>query len=145
MSGSLPGLGCSDPERAVPLVTSPSTYPWWSPKKSVFLSGEKGAVTYRYCVFSGGKFSRWEGEGKLWRDLEQPGMDKEGGIGRVTSDVLDTPQDHTAGTDQQLVPSPGGGTARASVSTATEVRVYCDSGGLYLYADTVTVHATWLI
>lgn len=113
VSGSPPGLGSSDPTHAVRLVTSPSTYPWWTTKKSVFLSGEKGAVTYRYCVFSGGKFSRWEGEGKLFRDLDSYECDAQEGIGRVVNDVLDVPMSAV----NSSAASPSSAAARVAVTS----------------------------
>ena len=43
----------------------------------IFLPGERGAVQYRYCVFSGGKFNRFEGGGKIIRDLDEFKNDKQ--------------------------------------------------------------------
>lgn len=40
---------------------------------ALFLPGDLGAVKYRYCVFSGGKFDRWEGDGKMNRVLVSEG------------------------------------------------------------------------
>ena len=36
----------------------------------IFLPTEPGAVTYRYCIFVGGNFDRWEGNGNLERTLD---------------------------------------------------------------------------
>lgn len=36
----------------------------------IFLPGDLGAVKYKYCVFSGGKFSRWEGNDCFLRTLD---------------------------------------------------------------------------
>ena len=62
LSGSAPALGLWDPNRAVPLVTTPATYPRWTTKESIFLPDGDGddAIKYRYAVFSGGCFKRWE-------------------------------------------------------------------------------------
>jgi hypothetical protein len=43
---------------------------------AIFLPGEAGAVAYRYCIYSGGKFDRWEGGGELFRELEPYKNDK---------------------------------------------------------------------
>jgi len=69
LSGNAPVLGCDDPARAVPLVTSPGDFPWWHTKEGLFLPGNPD-LRYRYCVFIGGKFDRWEGNGKLLRSLD---------------------------------------------------------------------------
>lgn len=62
ISGNIPALGCNNPQRALSLTTSPSEYPWWYTSEGLFLPGEKNTVKYRYCIFSGGKFNRWENE-----------------------------------------------------------------------------------
>eukprot|EP00607_Mallomonas_marina_P007269 CAMPEP_0182418418 /NCGR_PEP_ID=MMETSP1167-20130531/2856_1 /TAXON_ID=2988 /ORGANISM="Mallomonas Sp, Strain CCMP3275" /LENGTH=1137 /DNA_ID=CAMNT_0024592623 /DNA_START=42 /DNA_END=3455 /DNA_ORIENTATION=+ len=62
VSGNVPALGCYSPERTIPLVTSKADYPCWSTKSALFLPGDNGLVNYRYCIFSGGKFVRWENE-----------------------------------------------------------------------------------
>ena len=66
VSGPAPALGCGNPERAISLVTTPADYPWWTTKDSIFLPvpQEKSTVQYRYCVFAGGKFLRWEANGE---------------------------------------------------------------------------------
>ena len=61
MSGTCPALGCGDPLRAVPLYTTPQKYPSWSNTEGIFIPGSPNSGTYRYCVYSGGKFKRWEG------------------------------------------------------------------------------------
>jgi hypothetical protein len=68
ISGDVQALGYGDRERAVPMFTSPNDYPWWRTKEALFLPGR--TISYRYCVFSGGKFNRWEGDGNLYRQLE---------------------------------------------------------------------------
>ena len=35
LSGNAPVLGCDDPARAVPLVTSPGDFPWWHTKEGI--------------------------------------------------------------------------------------------------------------
>lgn len=32
VSGNVPALGTNDIQRAIPLVTTPDEYPWWSTK-----------------------------------------------------------------------------------------------------------------
>ena len=92
VSGPAPALGSSNPERAVSMVTSPGEYPWWTTKESVFLPvpEDRSSVQYRYCVFSGGLFVRWEGDGKLMRGLE-PRKAEKLSTSRVTCDYLDVP------------------------------------------------------
>lgn len=90
VSGNVPALGCDDPVRSIPLVCSPAIYPWWTTKEGnpcdlfrlrlfscafviyigIFLPGEQGTVQYRYCIFSGGKFNRYEGNGSIIRTLD---------------------------------------------------------------------------
>ena len=93
LSGSAPALGLWDPDRAVPLVTTPATYPRWTTKESVFLPDGDGdaAIKYRYAVFSGGCFKRWEshqGGETILRELE---LLQRRGISGVTEDVIDVP------------------------------------------------------
>jgi trehalose 6-phosphate synthase/phosphatase len=70
VSGNVPALGCYDPNRSVPLITTSADFPWWSTEECVFLPGAPDAVKYKYCIFSGGKFDRWECDGKLERTLK---------------------------------------------------------------------------
>lgn len=93
VSGNVPALGCNDPARAIPLFSSNSNFPYWSLREPIFLPGDSGSVTYKYCVFSGGKFARWEGKGDLVRTLWP---DKTDSSTKSTNDVLDEiPQDDT--------------------------------------------------
>lgn len=39
-----------------------------TPRAALYLPGSAD-LKYRYCIFSGGKFCRWEGSGKLFRTL----------------------------------------------------------------------------
>jgi trehalose 6-phosphate synthase/phosphatase len=84
--GNVPALGSNDPNRSIKLFTSSSNYPYWHSKEPIFVPGDSGAVTYRYCVFSGGKFSRWEGNGDFTRTLWQ---DRVNNAMIVTNDDLD--------------------------------------------------------
>jgi trehalose 6-phosphate synthase/phosphatase len=96
LSGSAPALGFGDVNRAIPLFTTPATYPSWTTKEAIFLPGDDGdkVVTYRYAVFSGGVFSRWEknhneeGGEEIVRRIE---LMERRGISGVTEDVLDVP------------------------------------------------------
>ena len=36
VSGNVPALGANDINRAVPLCTSPTEYPWWHTKKGAY-------------------------------------------------------------------------------------------------------------
>lgn len=85
VSGNVPALGCNDPYRSIPLFTSSATFPMWTSREPIFLPGDAGAVTYRYCVFSGGKFSRWETNGGFVRNLWPERSD---GALRVVTDVF---------------------------------------------------------
>lgn len=85
LSGNVPALGCWHPARAVPLVTTSFLFPWWSTENVLFLPGAPGAVRYKYCIFSGGKFDRWECDGKLERVLMSKCPEDE--FGRETTDT----------------------------------------------------------
>ncbi|CAM9756618.1 unnamed protein product [Choristocarpus tenellus] len=61
--GSCPTLGCMDPSRALSMETDPTNYPKWT-SASVAMPLDQ-AVTYRYCVSSGGEFNRWEDASQL--------------------------------------------------------------------------------
>jgi trehalose 6-phosphate synthase/phosphatase len=50
---------------------------------AILLPGDQDAVRYRYCIFSGGLFKRWEGGGKIYRSLSAPVVDK---IASATAD-----------------------------------------------------------
>lgn len=52
------------------MYTTPGDYPMWTTKEGVFLPGEESLVKYRYCIFSGGKFKRWETDSGVLRDLK---------------------------------------------------------------------------
>mmetsp|Transcript_105 Transcript_105/g.189 ORF Transcript_105/g.189 Transcript_105/m.189 type:complete len:1079 (+) Transcript_105:193-3429(+) len=86
LSGNLPSLGCDDIDRAVPLVTSPTEFPWWYNKEAIFVPENYLSVKYRYLVFSGGKFVRYEGGGQLIRSLNLEHSDD---ATKSTSDILD--------------------------------------------------------
>eukprot|EP01032_Pedospumella_encystans_P014145 gene14145-16269_t len=93
LSGSVPALGCDDPNRSIPMVTTPSDFPWWRTKEGIFLPGDP-TLTYRYCVFAGGKFDRWEDRGNLRRKLD---LEKSKGFSKKTEDsfgILDVSGTH---------------------------------------------------
>lgn len=135
VSGTAPALGCGEPSRAVRMVTTPSTYPHWTTKEAIFLPGDTGPnqVMYRYAVFCGGQFKRWEGtkgkgDGAFTRTLDAPGSVHRG-ISVMTDDVLDILGAlGTAGGKRPPTPQIKGQStsseARASVSTASEVRSF---------------------
>eukprot|EP00600_Ochromonadales_sp_CCMP1393_P004943 CAMPEP_0174970528 /NCGR_PEP_ID=MMETSP0004_2-20121128/9438_1 /TAXON_ID=420556 /ORGANISM="Ochromonas sp., Strain CCMP1393" /LENGTH=1105 /DNA_ID=CAMNT_0016220279 /DNA_START=122 /DNA_END=3439 /DNA_ORIENTATION=- len=81
--GSVPALGCDNPDRAVPMVTTPTHFPWWRTKEGVFIPGDP-KLTYRYCIFSGGKFDRWENDGTLRRTLQ---LERTKGFAKQTEDM----------------------------------------------------------
>ena len=56
----------------------------------MFLPGDVGSVTYRYCVFSGGKFSRWEGDGEISRVLVAEGFENMTRAERDSSRIVDS-------------------------------------------------------
>lgn len=85
LSGNVPGLGCNNPERAIPLVTSPTDFPCWATKEALFLPGDVGVVKYRYCLFSGGLFKRWEGNDEFLRSLDFENND---GTVKTTTDIF---------------------------------------------------------
>jgi hypothetical protein len=35
VSGNVPALGCDNPDRAIPMFTSPSEFPWWHTKEGL--------------------------------------------------------------------------------------------------------------
>jgi len=51
------------------MYTTQVDYPTWTTKEGVFLPGDMDVVKYRYCVFSGGVFKRWEDENNTFRKL----------------------------------------------------------------------------
>jgi hypothetical protein len=57
---------------------------------AIFLPGGEGVVKYRYCIFSGGKFDRWEANGTLERTLKGSDAEDEFGLESVRS------KDHTS-------------------------------------------------
>jgi hypothetical protein len=44
VSGNAPVLGCNDPDRAIPMFTTPHDFPWWRSKE--------GMNSIKYCSFS---------------------------------------------------------------------------------------------
>ncbi|CAM9491363.1 unnamed protein product, partial [Chrysoparadoxa australica] len=56
--GSCASLGGGDPKRAVELHTDPESYPTWTSELLAIPTEEE--VNYKYCVFTGGEFQRWE-------------------------------------------------------------------------------------
>jgi len=79
--GNVPALGSWKVEYGVQLVTTPFTYPKWSTQDTVPLfSGHK--VQYKYAIFSGGSFSRWE-ESPGFRNITVSGTSVE-----VTDTIL---------------------------------------------------------
>ena len=124
VSGTAPALGFGKPERAIRMVTTPSTFPMWTTKEPIFLPGDQGAnrLTYRYAVFCGGIFKRWEGEGNFFRSLDAPSTERRG-ISRITDDVLDNPKNDKAVMKQK---STGGKKedSATSLNKASEVRSY---------------------
>lgn len=57
--GSTPVLGAMDHAEGVELFTSTSTYPVWSTSEAVAVFANE-RIEYRYAVYSGGDFSRYE-------------------------------------------------------------------------------------
>ena len=49
---------------------------------ALYLPGEAGVVKYRYCIFSGGEFKRWEADGTLFRAVDRSD--------RFTVNMIDT-------------------------------------------------------
>ena len=149
VSGTAPALGCDKPERAIQMITTPSTYPLWTTREPIFLPGGQGAnsVTYRYAVFVGGVFSRWEGSTPVAaastatttnekinrRTLPSSHVDRKGSC-RITSDVLDIfpndPTQDSSSISRQASPGPTNklsgkaSESHASVTTSSEVRSF---------------------
>ena len=73
---------------------------------AIFLPGDVGSVTYRYCVFSGGKFNRWEGDGKISRALVTEGSENLTKADRDSSRIVDSFGIIHAGDSMALMPSP---------------------------------------
>eukprot|EP00635_Sarcinochrysidales_sp_CCMP3193_P006760 CAMPEP_0118910054 /NCGR_PEP_ID=MMETSP1166-20130328/12361_1 /TAXON_ID=1104430 /ORGANISM="Chrysoreinhardia sp, Strain CCMP3193" /LENGTH=2032 /DNA_ID=CAMNT_0006849509 /DNA_START=180 /DNA_END=6279 /DNA_ORIENTATION=+ len=68
--GSTLVLGKHRHENGTALTTSTSTYPVWEVEKPVPVFPRED-ITYRYAIFSGGKFSRWE-DGDLRKVVVKP-------------------------------------------------------------------------
>jgi hypothetical protein len=101
VSGTCPALGRGDPLCAVALYTTPQKYPVWSNcNEAVFVPGVPHCGTYRYCVFSGGKFKRWEGgeDELVKRHFQEGGSPADGAPVVWTKDTL----------DEIAAPAPGG-------------------------------------
>ena len=73
---------------------------------AVFLPGDVGSVTYRYCVFSGGKFNRWEGGGDISRVLVNEGYENMTRAERDSSRMVDSFGIIHTGDTSSLMPSP---------------------------------------
>lgn len=52
-------LGSFDPERSIPLVTSPKTYPIWETSTPLMVPSNC-ALSYKFAIYRGGKLSTWE-------------------------------------------------------------------------------------
>lgn len=88
ISGNVPALGMNIVSRALAMSTSSTSFPWWQ-ADPLFLPGGAGAVSYRYCIFSGGVFKRWEKserQGHFHRELKRDGLDT---LTHCTDDLLD--------------------------------------------------------
>lgn len=81
--GNTPSLGCDEIVRAIPLVTSATSYPKWITKSSILLPQKCGSIRYRYCLFSGGKFVRFE------KVTNRSLLSKNGQLILDTNDVFD--------------------------------------------------------
>ncbi len=57
--GNIRSLGNNKIEKAIPLVTSPDEYPYWY-SSSPILVHSNTTVKYRYLIYSGGLFNRYE-------------------------------------------------------------------------------------
>eukprot|EP01034_Spumella_vulgaris_P031664 gene31664-39115_t len=60
LGGNVGILGLYDTSRTIKLSTSTQEYPWWSTVEALELSGDPNLIQYRFCIFSGGIFQRWE-------------------------------------------------------------------------------------
>ncbi|CAM9621887.1 unnamed protein product [Ectocarpus sp. 6 AP-2014] len=105
--GDAPCLGSGDPERALPLFTTPADYPLWFSKEELPRpAGSKTAHDFRYCVYRGGRFYRWDA-------VEQPRVIRSSKTPQIARDTLDEdPKDNESesGRHDRLSPdiaSPG--------------------------------------
>ena len=116
--GNVPALGCSSVDRALALHTSTSTYPLWQ-ADPIFLPVGKDDVAYRYCIFSGGVFKRWELSslvGEFYRDFSPRKLDK---LTHATDDDLDLPEAEKSGEGfmrRQTIGAPSSPSAASSRS-----------------------------
>jgi hypothetical protein len=56
LSGNVPGLGCDDIARAIPLVTTPTEFPWWRTKEGK-LEGNVSCFLVTFSLFR--NFRSW--------------------------------------------------------------------------------------
>uniref|UniRef100_A0A7S2RRW3 CBM20 domain-containing protein n=2 Tax=Mucochytrium quahogii TaxID=96639 RepID=A0A7S2RRW3_9STRA len=80
--GDVPALGSGDLKYAVPLVTTPEMFPAWFSQHAIPLASGR-TIRYRYAIFSGGNFSRWEGREEPRTVLVSKG------VSQVVEDTLD--------------------------------------------------------
>ncbi|CAN0153793.1 unnamed protein product [Pylaiella littoralis] len=81
--GDAPFLGGGDPERAIPLFTTPADYPLWFSKEDLPRpAGSKTAHHYRFCVNRAGRFYRWDA-------VEQPRIIRPSKTPHIARDTLD--------------------------------------------------------
>lgn len=87
----------------------------------MFLPGGDG-VTYRYCIFSGGEFKRWEKSstlGEFHRDFSAEKIDK---MTHSTDDIFDVPEAERDANKQLLRTTPQSPTAASSSSRKFNVQ-----------------------
>lgn len=70
---------------------------------AIFLPGEKGSVRYKYCIFSGGKFKRWEGDSKFERVLDCSKIEQ---TVKTTTDEFGVIDNEVSSKGNQLVTGP---------------------------------------
>jgi trehalose 6-phosphate synthase/phosphatase len=99
VSGNVPALGCNDESRAVRLYTTSHEYPVWTTKTSLYLPRDNDIATnleYRYSIFSGGKFLRYESDSFRKLDFENWTHVE------YTNDIFGRPDIETSNTHFQL-------------------------------------------
>eukprot|EP00903_Cladosiphon_okamuranus_P018856 g17344.t1 len=82
--GEAPFLGGGDPERALPLFTTPADYPLWFTRENLPSPAgcSKTGHDYRYCVYRGGRFHRWD-------SVELPRVIRPSKTPHIARDILD--------------------------------------------------------
>ena len=84
-------LGNWSEAESIPLVTSPSSFPFWTTDRSILVSSGT-TLRYRYAIYRGGRFTAWEpGNGDRSVVVPAPEEDSKNGTRAVGTGAGVTP------------------------------------------------------